>query len=246
MPYTSRMAAFTVKQEHFEGPLHLLLELIERRELHINDLALARVTDDFLAYAKGFRDFPLAESAQFALIAATLLLIKSKSLLPSLALTTEETQSIEELEHRLALLKRFRALSRHVRERFLRAPLFLPLERKRDPVFAPPARLSATSIVRALREVLAALPKGETLSSVVVKRVISLEEMILNLTRRIKTALRLNFGEFAKEHRAERTAVIVGFLALLELVRQGIIAVTQDRAFGEIMMETEEVGTPRY
>lgn len=240
------MAAFTVKQEQFEGPLHLLLELIERRKLHINSLSLARVTDDFLAYAKGFSEFPLAESAQFTLIAATLLLIKSKSLLPSLALTTEETQGIEDLEHRLALLRRFRALSHHVRERFLTAPLFLPLSRRREAVFAPSAQLSVALLFEALRSVLAILPKAGRLPEVVVQKVISLEEMIQSLTQRIREALRLSFGEFSKEHRAQKKAIIVGFLAMLELVRQGIVAVTQERAFGEITMETERVEIPRY
>ena len=240
------MTAFLVRHEKFEGPLDLLLTLIERRQLHIHDVALAQVTDDFLAYAKGFANFPIAESAQFALIAATLLLIKSKSLLPSLSLTDEEEQDIGDLERRLALLKRFRGLSRHLQSRFLASPLFLPRERVRAPIFSPPRSLSLSLLHTALDCLIAALPKGEAFSSAVIKKIVSLEEIIENLTWRIKETLRLNFKEFTNEHREEKGMVIMSFLAMLELVRQGIIAVTQERAFGEIMMETEQVEIPRY
>ena len=82
--------SFKVKTSSFEGPLDLLLDLIEKRKLFINDVSLAKVTDDFIAHIKQFDDLPMAESAHFILIASTLLLIKSKSLLQELNLTEEE------------------------------------------------------------------------------------------------------------------------------------------------------------
>ncbi len=69
---------FTVKQQHFEGPLDVLLNLIEKRKLFINDISLAKVADDYLAYIKSLENFPIADSANFILIASTLVLIKSK------------------------------------------------------------------------------------------------------------------------------------------------------------------------
>ena len=90
--------SFTVKQQQFEGPLELLLDLIEKRKLFVSDIALAQVTDDYIAHIKSSTEFPIADSAQFILVASTLLLIKSKSLLPSLDLTTEEQADIKDLE----------------------------------------------------------------------------------------------------------------------------------------------------
>lgn len=237
---------FEIKQEKFEGPLDLLLTLIERRQLHIGDIALSRVTDDFIGYVKGFADFPIAESAQFAFVASTLLLIKSKALLPQLSLSQEEEESMEDLERRLKLLQRFRELSRQVRARFGEAPLFLPLERKIEPVFAPPIGLSLNVLHGAVLAVLAAVPRVETLAKVAVQKIISLEEMIEDLKGRVTSALRMSFGEFSKVHKKERINIIVGFLAMLELVKQGLIAVTQEKAHGEIFMETGAVGVPRY
>ena len=92
--------SFAIKHEKFEGPLELLLDLIEKRKLFINDIALAKVADDYVEYVKTVGDFPLSESAQFILIASTLLLIKSKSLLPNLELSEDEKGNIADLERR--------------------------------------------------------------------------------------------------------------------------------------------------
>src|SRR3989344_4683582 len=110
--------SFTIKQQHFEGPLDVLLDLIEKRKFFINDISLAKVADDYLAYIKALEKFPLADSANFVLVASTLVLIKSKSLLPNLELTTEEQGDIADLERRLVLYRRMKELSLGVKERF--------------------------------------------------------------------------------------------------------------------------------
>lgn len=240
------MIAFTVKQEKFEGPLELLLTLIEKRKFHINDVTLAKVADDFLGYAKNLADFPIAESAQFALIASTLLLIKSRSLLPTLTLTEEEEASVEELERRLRLCQRFRELSLGIAKRFGQRPLFFPMERRIEPVFAPAKKLSIRALRESLGALIASFPKAEILQKAVVQKVISLEEMIENLSARVQKALKMSFKDFTRAHKSEKIAIIVGFLALLELVRQGVVAARQEKHLGDIMMETSSVDIPRY
>lgn len=240
------MAAFAIKQEKFEGPLDLLLTLIEQKKLHINDIALSSITDDFLNYAKSSTDFPIAESAEFAFVAATLLLIKSKALLPQLSLSHEEVENIDELQNRLRLLQRFRKLSRHVRHLFGSAPLYLPLQREVPPVFAPPRKVSPSMILTAIKSVFAALPRTEALSKVAITKAISLEYMIDDLKNRIASALRMSFREFAGAHKGARVNIIVGFLAMLELIKEGIITASQNRTHGNIMMEAGRVDIPRY
>src|SRR3989344_7599778 len=109
---------YLVKTHIFEGPLDTLLSLIEKRKLFINDISLAKVADDYIAYVKSLSDFPIADSAHFILIASTLVLIKSKSLLPQLTLTEDEQHSIEDLEARLSEYQKYKALAVHLRERF--------------------------------------------------------------------------------------------------------------------------------
>ena len=238
--------SFVVKQEPFEGPLDLLLSLIEKRKLLINDISLAKVADDYVSYIRQFEQFPIADSANFILIASTLVLIKSKSLLPTFNLTEEEEGNIEDLERRLRILKRMRELSSHVRNSFGRHIIFPPNERKIEPVFSPDKSMTTAGFLGAIREVLRHIPKKEFLPKAIVQKVITLEEMISNLTERIKTSIKMSFREFSKMGKEEKVNVIVSFLAMLELVKQGIVNVTQEKHFEDILIETENVATPTY
>jgi segregation and condensation protein A len=244
--------SFTVKQEHFEGPLEVLLDLIEKRKLFVNDVSLAKVADDYIAYIRNLGEFPVADSAHFVLIASTLLLIKSKSLLPNLNLTTDEQASIDDLNRRLKLYERMRELSAKVRPMLGTNVMFARGERRLDPVFSPDADMTLANIFVAAGRVLANLPKREFLPKVIVDKVISLEDMITDLTKRVSDTLKMSFKQFAGEKRgsdgekAEKVNIIVSFLAMLELVKQGIINVTQEKHFEDINMETEQVGVPKY
>ena len=241
------MDQFKIKTEQFEGPLDLLLNLIEKRKLHINDIALAKVTDDFIAHLQAHQEYPMEQSAHFILVASTLLLIKSKSLLPTLELSEEESQSIEDLERRLKEYQKIKELSLHVQKLFGISPIFWKNPTKRDPVFAPDASMTMENLYESMKKVLVSLPqKKEKLPEVVVRQVISLEDMIEKLTTRVTSGLRMTFKEFSAEHKAERVNIIVSFLAMLELVKNGLIKVEQGGTFDEIHMETDQVGTPRY
>lgn len=239
--------SFVIKHDQFEGPLDLLLSLIEKRKLFINDISLAKVTDDFINHIQRFEQFPIGESAHFILIASTLLLIKSKSLLPSLSLTEEEQGSIEDLENRLKIYQKIKDASLNIKEIFGKEILFSPSQtRKFDPVFSPDPTMTLERLTLAIRDVLKQLPKKESLPQAIVKKVISLEEMIGTLTKRIQSNLRMSFKDFSSIGKEEKVNVIVSFLAMLELVKQGIIHVNQEKAFDDIHMETKEIGVPRY
>jgi segregation and condensation protein A len=239
--------SFIVKQQQFEGPLDLLLSLIEKRKLFINDISLAKVTDDFIEHIKSFDNFPIGESANFILIASTLLLIKSKSLLPTLELTEEEQGSISDLETRLKIYQKIKDASMNIKNIFGKKIIFQPSQsRKTEPVFSPDASMTLQNLIAAVRDVIKNFPKKELLPKAIVRKVISLEEMITTLTNRIKTNLRVRFRDFANIGKEEKVNIIVSFLAMLELVKQGIIHVTQEKHFEDIHMETNEVGVPKY
>lgn len=240
-------AGFKIKTEVFEGPLDLLLSLVEKRKLFINDISLAKVTDDFIGHIQQFDKLPMGESAQFILVASTLLLIKSRSLLPSLTLTEEEQTDIKDLETRLKIYKRIKDASLHVNTLFGHEIIFQPSQvRPMEPVFSPHESMNLLALAQAIKGVLQNLPKKEHMPKAMVRKVISLEEMIDSLTKRISAGLRMSFKEFSKEHQAEKVNVIVSFLAMLELVKQGTIHASQDSNFGDIHMETKNIGVPRY
>ncbi len=238
---------FTVKTQTFEGPLDLLLDLIEKRKLFINDISLAKVTDDFIEHVRRFDNLPIADSAHFILIASTLLLIKSKSLLPELPLSEEEQGNIHDLETRLKIYKKIKEASLHISSIFGQQMIFAPAQaRTRQIIFMPDPEFNINKALECLNDLIKRLPKKEALPKALVRKVISLEEMIGTLTTRITKTLRLSFKEFSGEHRGNRVNVIVSFLAMLEMVKTGILHASQDSAFGDIQMETKEVGVPRY
>lgn len=239
-------SAFKIKTGNFEGPLDLLLTLIEKRKLFINDISLAKVTDDYIHFVEKIENVPVGESAQFILIASTLLLIKSKSLLPTLSLSEEEEEEMKDLETRLKIYKRIREAGENVKRIFGKEVIWSQSQAKKiEPIFTPHESMNLLNLANTIKEIIRSLPKKEIIPKAVVKKVVSLEEMIDNLTKRISRGLRMKFGEFAG-HKREKVDVIVSFLAMLELVKRGIIHVSQEKDFGEIEMETKSVGVPRY
>lgn len=238
---------FQVKTHIFEGPLDTLLALIEKRKLFINDISLAQVADDYIAYVKSLEQFPIADSAHFILIASTLVLIKSKSLLPTLTLTEEEESSIEDLENRLKEYQKYKALSLHLKKMFGMNVEYLRLPSKEKIiVFAPDKNTNVPKIYEVIKSVINQIPKKEFVPKAVVQKVISLEEMMDNLSKRITQSMKMSFKEFAGVGKAEKVNVIVSFLAMLELVKQGIIQVRQDKDFHDIEIHTDTIGVPRY
>ena len=238
---------YKIKTEVFEGPLELLLDLVEKRKLFINEISLAQVADDYITHLKQFEKLPVDFVSNFLIVASTLILIKSKSLLPTLSLTTEETQDIHELENRLKEYQRVRELSVHIKNMFGKNIIFPKGQtRTREVVFAPSEEIVPLTILASLREVILRFPKKVALPKVVVKKVISLEKMMERLTNRITSNLKMGFREFAGVGKEEKINIVVSFLAMLELVKQGVIAVTQEHHGADIQMETGVLDTPRY
>src|SRR4051812_31539518 len=137
---------FAIETSSYKGPLEALLDLIEARKLSISDISLAEVSDSYLAYVEKLPNLPLAETSQFVLVASTLLLIKSRSLLPLLELSEDERESVEELERRLLQLKLIRRAAKLLRKEWGRAPLLFA---RRAPVgesIFSPAEASANTL----------------------------------------------------------------------------------------------------
>jgi segregation and condensation protein A len=237
---------FKIKTEVFEGPLDLLLSLIEKRKLLINDVSLAKVTDDFISYLQNREVYSIKDASEFLVIASTLLLIKSRSLIPSLNLSEEEKTDMIDLELKLKIYKKIKELSVNIKSTFGKQIIFFPNARKAEPVFSPSPEMNTENISKAIFEVIKNLPKFEVKPKVKVIKVVSLEEMITNLTKRVQSSLKMSFKDFSGMGKAEKVNVIVSFLAMLELVKQGIIEVNQREKFDDIQMETKSVGVPTY
>lgn len=231
---------YKIKLDKFEGPLDLLLDLIEQKKLSINEITLSKVTQEYFNYLKTLEEkiiekkVAYEELSAFLVIASTLILIKSKSLLPGFKLTKEEEEDVSNLKERLEEYKKIREFSKQIdnllinKKRLFTKEPFMGLEGH----FIPPPPIPLIELPKIIRELLQALPPKEILPEKKVKEVISIEKKISELENRIQKNVVKSFSEVVG--RKEKTEVIVSFLALLELIKLGIIAARQEKTFSNI------------
>ena len=242
---TTLSTGFSIDTEAYQGPFELVLDLVEARKLLVNDLSLAAITEDFVAHVHAQEVFPLAETAAFIQIAAMLLLIKSKSLIPDLALSEEEQQDVDDLKRRLEAYARVREAARELNRIFGKTPLFGAGMRIPEPRFAPSRDLTPEALATALANLLAAREAVAALPETRVRPLISIEEVMDDLGKRVQQAIHLSFREFTGGKK-EKVDVIVSFLALLELVKQGAVAAEQYERHGDIRISHTGTSVPHY
>lgn len=230
---------YEINTEAYKGPFHLLLTLIEERKLFINDISLSSITEEYLKYVNS-NNINHSLISNFILVASTLILIKSKSLLPNLNLTDEEEKDIQNLEERLKLYKKYCDLSINIKNNFGKKIIYFALEKKNiDVVFLPDNQITKDSMMVIVGDVLNRIPKNVFMPEVEVKKVMSLEEMIAKLKERIESSISFHFKDFAGnvKSKEEKVNLIISFLAMLELVRGGILNVIQENNFEDILIE---------
>lgn len=226
--------------EIFEGPLDLLLHLIKKNEVAITDIPIATITEQYLATLELMQTLNLDMAGEFLVMAATLIHIKSRMLLPESDAETDEEEEggdpREELMRRLLEYQRFKEAAGELGQRdvltrdvFVRAAA--PTEKPLPTAFR---ELSVFELLTALRRVLERLPKDE-FHEVTLEKITVREKMTLVLER-LRVDDQVMFESLFTDA-GTRMAVIVTFLAMLELVKIRAIRIFQDRLDGPIIIE---------
>jgi segregation and condensation protein A len=233
------MIEFT--QEKFSGPLGLLLSMIESEEMDITEINLAKIADEYVAYIRSLADINPEELADFLVVAAKLLFIKSKALLPYLYADTEEDDS-SDLEKQLRMYKEFIEASHKIKsiiesEQFLFVP---PLVKSRRiasnlPSFSPPPKVTPAVLFEQFSKIIAGLAKRaeQKLPEQSLEPKMNIEEKIALIREMLLSKLKINFSKMlaAAENKTE---LIVSFLAVLELAKQRELIFDQEELFSEI------------
>ncbi|MFA6271868.1 MAG: segregation/condensation protein A [Patescibacteria group bacterium] len=229
---------YKIELEQFQGPLPLLLQLIEKEELDITEVSLANIAEQYLAYIEQVQDLPPGDLADFLVVAAKLLLIKSKLLLPSLQLDGEEEAG--DLEKQLKIYRIYYDASKHIQKMIGKKKFSYFRESSRvrtvEPIFNPPQGISAKDLRDYFKEVLERIEPIVKLPQEMIKRTVSIQEKISQIKTAISTEARLSFKNLLTQSK-NKTEVIVTFLALLELVKQRSVVVMQESVFEEIYIE---------
>jgi len=221
-----------VRVGQFEGPLDLLLQLVENEELIITEVALHKVTEQFLAIIEE-SNLSTEELADFLVVASKLLWLKSRALLPELAGEVEEADA---LAGQLKIYQQYYQASKVMEQRLKeqhfcyapRAPLQLLTVQ-----FRPPQGLAVAQLSLVFKKLLSSLKPLVQLPQIMINRTISLSEKISRVWFLIKDKTRLGF-QHLMQNSTDKTELIVTFLAVLELTKQKQIAVEQTGLFSEI------------
>ena len=228
---------YKVKLEKFEGPLDLLLQLIESADLDITEISLAQVADQFMQYLIEVENKNPDELADFLVAASRLLLIKSRILLPNLHI--EDEGEAMELEIQLKIYKEYYEATKKIEnilaeKKVLFAREKFPLDR--DVIFNPPENLGIDKLKTVFLEILKEIEPIIQLPKKSMLKAISIKEKIEQIKNKILSGVSLNFMDLIKESK-NRTEVIISFLGVLELVKQRTVIVKQDKMFEEITIQ---------
>jgi segregation and condensation protein A len=234
-----------VKLEKFEGPLSLLLKIIEAEKMDIAEISLAKIADQYVEFIRNTSDIDPESMADFLVVAAKLLYLKSKALLPYLF--PVEDEGVDDLERQLKMYREFLEAMKKIEAR-LKEKLFMfePTERKlwkiigeEDKFFAPPKKLQKEELPEIFKEFLAK-NRIIRLEEKTIEHKVNIEEKIQGIRDALLSKINFSFREFLAKAES-KTEVIVSFLAVLELMKQKTISVEQGELFAEILILRKEI-----
>ena len=235
--------SYSIRLPVFEGPLHLLLHLIRTQKLDIYDIPIASVTEQYLEYLNLMEEMNLDVAGEFLVMAATLMEIKSRLLLPKPAKSLQEDEGPdprEELVRKLLEYEQFQRVAEELRAReqeMRRTYSRAPVEERPE---APLEKLSPADLLGVLRRMLASCPGGNGKKETVMRvrrEAISLRARIAEVWGLVREAAEpVPFATLLPPERRTRAQIVVTFMAILELLRDGLLLAWQVSADEEIFL----------
>lgn len=232
-----------IQVEKFSGPLDLLLQLIEQQELDISQVSLAAVTEQYIATLQGMEELPVDELADFLVVAAKLLLIKSRLLVPGEAVAEDDAGL--DLEQQLKMYREFVEAAKTISKMWNAHRMIYPREGSAllEPIFHPPEHLTPNDLFDLMHGVLKDLEPITRLPQTVLVRTINIRQKISQIRDRLIEQPKTSFHELLKIANS-KTEVIVTFLAVLELVKLRSVNVNQDQQHGDVAIELVSAEQP--
>src|ERR687892_1702655 len=218
----------------FEGPLDLLLHLIRQEHVSIYDIPVARITDEYLRYLRVMQEMDIAVAGDFLVMAATLIELKTKMLLPRdpQAAQEEEEDPRAELVNQLLEYQKYKAAAQMLWSRAtVEQAVFKRAELETDKN-NPEVAVGVFDLLKVFQDILARHKEEKLLE--IEREEISMAEMLERLRNMVLSAGELNLRVFFEQARSRRE-LVVAFLSVLEVVRTTEIKLIQEQTFGEII-----------
>jgi segregation and condensation protein A len=249
---------YKVHQEAFEGPLDLLLYLVKKDEIDIYDISIERITTQYLEYLQTFEVLHIEVAGEFLVMAANLLYIKSRTLLPrDQQMPEEEAEEDDprwELIRQLIEYRKFKEAAARLRDQEELQSALFPRAVSLDPSHAPPldenmliGDVGIFDLINAFQRALKRLPVDEKTGEIR-EETFTVTDRINHLIRVVSRGVSMRFEELFSDA-STRSELVVTFLAILELIRMKQFRVRQEEQFGEIWLdrtlpEEEEIESP--
>jgi segregation and condensation protein A len=226
------------KLDQFEGPIDLLLQLIEKQKLDISEISLSRVTEQYLDFIEVLENEKDAEDiAGFLMVATRLLLLKSKTLLPNMLPDEEDGPSLED---QLKIYRVFIEKSEHINKLWQKKER--SFSRKGDKILrrgeSNPENLSLAEVEKFMLKLIQKLEPPKPIPISRVQKTISLKERISYLRSILKRKSKMKFHEMFASKK-EKADIVITFLAILELAKRQTVYIDQDVVFGEIIIKNK-------
>ncbi|WP_027407650.1 segregation/condensation protein A [Anoxybacteroides tepidamans] len=244
---------YNVKIEAFEGPLDLLLHLINRYEIDIYNIPVAEITEQYMAYIHAMQELELDIASEYLVMAATLLAIKSKMLLPKHEeeLIDEEIGHLEEdprdeLMQRLLEYKKYKEAAHELKKReeerallFTKPPSDMSIYASKIETERRPLDVTVYDMLGALSKLLRRKKLQKPLHTKVARQEIPIEQRMEEILDELRKAkIRKNFFDLFPYY--DREHIVVTFLAILELLKKNLIVIEQERNFADIFIASNE------
>lgn len=234
---------YLIKLDQFEGPLDLLLHLISKAKIRIEDISITEITEQYLEYLDKMKEFDVEIASEFLIMAATLLQIKSRALLPKPSIEEDnESDPEQDLIRRLAEYKKYKeaSIALENRERIYGSVFYkIPEEviDEKDKEIQTLVEGDVDMLVAAFKSLMEKKRSEITANKVypISRQPITINQRIYQLKRYFKTIKECYFSELFDEY-YQRSDVVITFLALLEMLKANQICVYQRRQFEDIII----------
>lgn len=236
---------YEVKLDGFEGPLDLLLHLINKFEIDIYDIPVAEITAQYMEYIQTMQELELNIASEYLVMAATLLEIKSKMLLPNQEVTVEdeyEEDPREELMNRLIEYRKFKEAATHLKGRemeqsqiWTRPPVSMDTEEEK---VVPRNAADIFDIISAIAKITERKKWTRPLETSVQKQEIPIEERMEEVLRQVKQKREVSFFQLFPI--VTRPYIVATFIAVLELMKQRKIECYQEKHFEDIIVQWKD------
>lgn len=234
---------YEIRLDNFEGPLDLLCHLVDKNKMDIHEVNISKITDQYIEYINAMKELNLDITSEFVLMASTLLFIKSKSLLPK-QVEDEGELTEEELIHRIIEYKKYKEISKRLREQFdIYSKRFYKLP---DKIELPKRKLeekySSDLLEEAYKNLLERNKEKINVNAANIERIaitetVTVTSKVKDIFRELMKKPRFVFNKLCKSKKYTKLETVTAFTGLLELTRRSKIKTEQEKIFGDITVE---------